>query len=104
MPSSAEVDGRQGLEIVASTLQQRQLFDATVYRQVLALDDARHLLGLDGMAEQAERDVRLERLAIRRRIERLVQAGQLGGTVGRLGKEMKIVPRDAVDQEPERPP
>ena len=50
------------LEASPSRLQQRQLLDPAMHRQVLALDDARHLLGLGGMAEQAERDVRLERL------------------------------------------
>ena len=36
-------------------------------------------------------------------IERVVELGELGRAVGRLGVEIEIVPRDAVDQEPERP-
>ena len=74
-----------------------------VHRQMLAFDDARHLLGLGRLLEQTERDVRLERLAAGRRVQRLIELGQFGGAVGRLGIEIEIGPHDAVDQEPERP-
>jgi hypothetical protein len=40
---------------------------------MLALNDARDPLGLGGMAEQAERDMRLERLETRLGVERLME-------------------------------
>ena len=65
MRSAGQSARRQRLEPVAVAAQQRQLLDPAVHRQMLALDDARDLLGLGRAAKQAERDVRLERLACR---------------------------------------
>src|SRR3990167_9626477 len=70
---------------------------------MLAFDDARDLLGLDRLLENAERDMGLERLAAGRRIQRLMEAGQFGGAVGWFGIEIEVGPHDAVDHEPERP-
>jgi hypothetical protein len=55
---------------------------------MLALDDARDLLGLGSMAEQAERDMRLESLGTRRVVECFVELRELALTVGRDGIEI----------------
>jgi hypothetical protein len=99
-----EPDLQQGLEPVALAPQQGQFLDPPAHRQVLALDDARHLLGRCGAIEQAERDVRLERLRRWHRIQHVMEFGQLGRPIGRLGEEMEVEADDAVDHEPEAPP
>jgi len=77
---------------------------------MLALDHAREMLGLGGVAEQAKGDVRLEGLAARHRVQRLVELDQLGCAVGRHGIEVggarrrrHVVAHQPFQQEPEGP-
>jgi len=71
------VGGESG-EPFAFAAQQCQLLDPAGHRQMLAFDNARDLLGLGRLLENAQRDMGLERLADGRRIERLIEAGQFG--------------------------